>query len=1520
MHEWDYKMRTLISRGTTTVSIGATALRIGEIAAMSFARFVLILFLVLQAGLVSAIDTPAHADWYPSYSGSSDYGADYVGAAEDDLSHAYSWMSGAGTNSYFGWINEFDVCGPWLPTRLCGIATNKCPNGQFVTETGCSTMDRPCNCNTLGNSAPSGIADPINVLTGAVYEEATDFTTQGSDRLSVQRYYSTDVSYAEQVYAAYNAAITPLTSRLGYNWRTQYDRYIGPQSGGLLSSSTTQIEAIRADGTPVHFTNSGSSWYAAYCNPCDTSSLYPQWSSSSDPRHSVDLQLSTDGTYWYIKDQDDTVEAYDNAGKLVSITYRDGYKQTLTYDSSGNNTVVGDSLGRSLTFHYLANGLIDTVTDPTGGVTQYSYVDRSGLGAASGTASLWVLQQVTYPDTNYITYLYGDTNPVNRFALTGIVDENNSGTSNYYVAWTYDPATGRATSNYRCAQWTGSTCTATADQMTISYDDVHNTRTVTNALGKQTIYNLGTYQNYYQISSINDQASTYSPASTVSYTYDSNGYVQTETSGEGREIYYVHNSIGQETSRTEGYGTAQARTIATTWDTSYHVPDEIDEPNLKTNFTYYTGGLLKQLVQTDTTTQTIPYPTAGETRTWNYTYYSSGLLDTVEGPFGSGDTVTYAYNTNGYVNTVQDQLGHTTTITSWNGFGQPLSSTDPNGIVTNYTYDLRDRLKTITRDPTGVNSTTQFTYDNAGQIQVITLPDSSTLTYAYDTAHRLTSVTNNLGQSIDYTLNAMGGRMETDVKSSSGGIAKKQLATFDELNRVLQDIGAISTEVTAHAYDKDNNEVSTTDPRLKVYGHAFDALNRLYQETDPNGHVTTTGYDGQNRPISVTDARSHVTSYVRDGFGDIIQQVSPDTGTTTMYYDALGDMTKKVDARGVETDYTYDTKGRVLTRSISGTSAENVAFTYDTVVSGQSNIDRLTQVSDPSGSTTFSNDALGRVSNEARTIQSQTYNTGFTYDAAGRVLTMTYPSGRIVTYTRNAVGQISAVKTKQTSGSASVTVLSGAAYKAFYGPLSGFTFGNNVVLAQTYDQDYRVTTINAAMGATAIQNLAYTYDAAGNIKTIADAIASARNQTFTYDYVNRVKTAVGLYGSQTYNYDAVGNRTSRVVGSTTDTYATFGTSNRINTITTGSNVRSFTYLPTGQVSGDTRDPSDAYVYTYNQTGRLASAALNGSTVGTYLVNGLEQRVAKTVGSTTTHYIFDRFGHLLCEANGSTGAIQKEYIWLDDLLVAEIDDTGSSPVMYYVHTDHLGRPQKMTDATATVVWDGVFDPFGNVTSVTGSTTNLVMFPGQYYDSETQLSQNWNRDYDPTIGKYIQSDPIGLDGGINLYSYVGQNPLRYIDPQGLLAPWGWPAAAAAEAAGGGPEDPFADLAAAGLLAAATMSDGPSVGGQQPPSNGDNSNCPDDCKRLWKKIQDLMNELQSRYNAMMTDPWDLYNIAYSAPAAGRLASKGTWLGHVLYYGGLQVGLARAIDEAKAKHCPIPPGAEDLAGIPAPSAPGSP
>ena len=148
------------------------------------------------------------------------------------------------------------------------------------------------------------------------------------------------------------------------------------------------------------------------------------------------------------------------------------------------------------------------------------------------------------------------------------------------------------------------------------------------------------------------------------------------------------------------------------------------------------------------------------------------------------------------------------------------------------------------------------------------------------------------------------------------------------------------------------------------------------------------------------------------------------------------------------------------------------------------------------------------------------------------------------------------------------------------------------------------------MGTNHVQNLTNAYDPSGNITSITDNLASSRTQTLGYDNLNRLNSASGLYGSQSYTYDGVGNRLTRVIGSTTDTYAYSSTANQISTVTTGSNVRSFTYAASGQVTQDVRDPSDTDTFTYNDNGRSVTAKLNGSTVGSYTYNAFEQRVQK----------------------------------------------------------------------------------------------------------------------------------------------------------------------------------------------------------------------------------------------------------------------------------------------------------------------
>ena len=226
--------------------------------------------------------------------------------------------------------------------------------------------------------------------------------------------------------------------------------------------------------------------------------------------------------------------------------------------------------------------------------------------------------------------------------------------------------------------------------------------------------------------------------------------------------------------------------------------------------------------------------------------------------------------------------------------------------------------------------------------------------------------------------------------------------------------------------------------------------------------------------------RSLTTSYVRDAFGDVIQQTSPDTGTTVFWYDANGAVTKQVDARSIETDYTNDLTGRVLSKTFPADASENVTYTYDWAGSVSKGIGHLASVVDQSGSTLFVYDALGRVVSESREIGTGSakwgsavwgsftwnggnpYTTAYTYDPAGNILTITYPSGRIVTYTRDALGRIAGVATQQSSGAPSVTVASTVTYEPF-GPLAGLTFGNNAVAARAYDQDYQLTGITTAL-------------------------------------------------------------------------------------------------------------------------------------------------------------------------------------------------------------------------------------------------------------------------------------------------------------------------------------------------------------------------------------------------------------------------------------------------------------------------
>ena len=189
-------------------------------------------------------------------------------------------------------------------------------------------------------------------------------------------------------------------------------------------------------------------------------------------------------------------------------------------------------------------------------------------------------------------------------------------------------------------------------------------------------------------------------------------------------------------------------------------------------------------------------------------------------------------------------------------------------------------------------------------------------------------------------------------------------------------------------------------------------------------------------------------------------------------------------------------------------------------------------------------------------------------------------------------------------------------------------------------------------------------------------------------------------------------------------------------------------------------------FEYDQDNRLERCYEEGALAGEYTYNGLGQRVAKTVEGVTTLFVYDQDGRLILETEAGAEGAGREYLHRGDNRLAMYDMAGDA--WYFFQNDPIGTPVAVTDEENRIVWEAVYLPCGEAAVNPASLIEFnLRFAGQYYDAETGLHYNYHRYYDPRTGRYLTPDPIGLDGGINLYAYVQNNPVNYSDSQGLEA---------------------------------------------------------------------------------------------------------------------------------------------------------
>jgi len=298
-------------------------------------------------------------------------------------------------------------------------------------------------------------------------------------------------------------------------------------------------------------------------------------------------------------------------------------------------------------------------------------------------------------------------------------------------------------------------------------------------------------------------------------------------------------------------------------------------------------------------------------------------------------------------------------------------------------------------------------------------------------------------------------------------------------------------------------------------------------------------------------------------------------------------------------------------------------------------------------------------------------------------------------------------------------------------------------------------------GGNKIMTRNYEFDLLGNITSIQSEYG---NYTFAYDDHQRLSTvdnpiiANTAFPDEAYTYDVMGNRLTQagVEGN-----AVYDNNNSL--LSFGSMI-SYEYNSNGSTTKRIIN-GEEHRFVYNLEGRLSKVTdSNGGLIAEYYYDPFGHRLWKDVAGNRTYFMYADEG-LIAEFNGN-GEQTKGYGYIPD------STWGSNPQWmkdgdeyYFYHNDQIGTPQKLTNIGGAVVWTALYTSFGDAIIEKQIIVNNLRFPGQYFDQETGLHYNNLRNYDPTIGRYIETDPIGLNGGINTYLYANSNPLRFVDPLGL-----------------------------------------------------------------------------------------------------------------------------------------------------------
>lgn len=716
-----------------------------------------------------------------------------------------------------------------------------------------------------------------------------------------------------------------------------------------------------------------------------------------------------------------------------------------------------------------------------------------------------------------------------------------------------------------------------------------------------------------------------------------------------------------------------------------------------------------------------------------------------------------------------------------------ISDSEGNAIV--YTLNGNgDREKEEIFDTAGtLRRTLSRTYNTLGQLQAVStrhpnpaITTPVTTTYHYDLEGNPDKVTDASNRETTSEYDPLGRLKRTVQNATAAATATDRAETafiYDALDRLTRvtDPKMLHTD---NRYNGFGDRTQLVSPDTGTTDYTYDSAGNLTQQTNANGKIVQYAYDGLNRLTTVTYPQEPALNAIY--LYDVAQSDCP--AGETFLAGRLGRMTDGSD--NDRTTYCYNRFGD-LTRKVQRTQGKTFTLQWQYAANG-----RLQAMTYPDGIVVdYLYDGQGRVVEMGVAVSERAGSRrqllrSANYHPFGPVAQWTYGNGRVMERTLNKSGQPGIVQDTAAGG-----ISLGYEFDEV-GNLKVLRNGDQTDPPQrSYEHD-GLNRLISAKDAQAVPWQSYGYDKTGNrtnsgqrdtvsaqdcsgVPPGEPCIPGPSTTQWTGDIhsywpgTHRLMTASGAQR----NYDMAGNLISIVPMGTIVIDDPLPTPEE--------SLESAAYSGTEQeATTDEAPPPGALTrsFTYNAANRLASVSLEGELTMSYRYNGAGERVYRSGSDEVVHTVFDPAGHWIGDYDANGIAVQQA-IWLGDLPVGLVRNAGSALDLHYVEADALGTPRVVIDPDRDVAvwrWALTDEAFGETEpeqDPDGDDTLFVLdlrYPGQQYDSATGFNYNYFRDYDPSTGRYSQSDPIGLGGGISTYGYVGGNPMIEIDPFGLAQP--------------------------------------------------------------------------------------------------------------------------------------------------------